>query len=89
MKVNPNCTLELPGELLKISIIGSHFHRTIFNRFGFEKNIYKLVLNERESDVKEDTRRKLQLLSWEGINAEQSHRNTEMMRTDVKLGGWF
>lgn len=46
VKVNPNCTLALPGELLKISIIGSHFHRTLFNRFGFEKNIDKLVLNE-------------------------------------------
>lgn len=84
MEVNPNCTLELPGELLKISIIGSHLHRTLFNRFGFEKNIYKLVLNEGESDVKEDRRRKLQLPFWKGRNAEQNHRHTEMTMTDVK-----
>lgn len=47
------------------------------------------MLNEEESDVKEARRRELHLLSWKGSSAEQSHRNTEMMRTGVELGGWL
>ena len=36
---------------------------------------WKLILNEEERDMKEARRMELELLSWKGIHAEQSHRH--------------